>query len=41
MGGLLFEADARVIEPEPLQDKVRNEVGKMLSGYGSYIDTFA
>jgi predicted DNA-binding transcriptional regulator YafY len=29
-----FGADARVLEPEHLQDKVRNEVEKMLKGYG-------
>jgi predicted DNA-binding transcriptional regulator YafY len=31
---LSFGADARVLEPLHLQDKVRYEVGKMLKGYG-------
>lgn len=31
---LSFGAEARVLEPQHLQDKVRNEVEKMLKGYG-------
>ena len=30
---LSFGADARVLEPAHLQDKVRKEVEKMLNGY--------
>ena len=31
---LSFGAEAIVLEPQHLQDKVRNEVEKMLKGYG-------
>lgn len=34
---LSFGAEARVLEPAHLQDKVRNEVEKMLKGYGGYV----
>lgn len=34
---LSFGADARVLEPVHLQDKIRNEVAKMLKGYGGII----
>jgi predicted DNA-binding transcriptional regulator YafY len=34
---LSFGADARVLEPEHLRDKVRNEVEKMLKGYAGAV----
>lgn len=34
---LSFGAEARVLEPEHLQDKVRNEVAMMFKGYGGTV----